>query len=149
MNLRKVRHAISHPVRRHITHLTLPHSYCYTQQMTRSYIKRFDEWIQQKKKLDAHAATSALYVKEREVWWISIGVNVGAEIDGKNELFERPVLIFRKVGREQFYGLPLTSKEKSGPFYRLVHYSDSTGNVCLSQLRVFSTKRLIRKIDVV
>jgi hypothetical protein len=76
-------------------------------------------------------------------------VNVGAEIDGKNELFERPVLIFRKVGREQFYGLPLTSKEKSGPFYRLVHYGDSTGNVCLSQLRVFSTKRLIRKIDVV
>lgn len=76
-------------------------------------------------------------------------MNVGAEIDGKNELFERPVLIFRKVGREQFYGLPLTSKEKFGPFYRLVSYGESAGNVCLSQLRVFSTKRLIRKIDVV
>lgn len=58
-------------------------------------------------------------------------------------------MIFRKVGREQFYGLPLTSREKSGPFYRLVHYGDSAGNVCLSQLRVFSTKRLIRKINVV
>ena len=122
---------------------------CYTQQMTKHYIKRFDEWIKQKKKLDAHDTQVSLYTKEREVWWISIGVNVGAEIDGKNELFERPVLIFRKVGREQFYGLPLTSKEKSGPFYRLVHYGDSAGNVCLSQLRVFSTKRLIRKIDVV
>jgi mRNA-degrading endonuclease toxin of MazEF toxin-antitoxin module len=117
--------------------------------MTKHYIKRFDEWIKQKKKLDAHDTQVSLYTKEREVWWISIGVNVGAEIDGKNELFERPVLIFRKVGREQFYGLPLTSKEKSGPFYRLVHYGDSAGNVCLSQLRVFSTKRLIRKIDVV
>lgn len=76
-------------------------------------------------------------------------MNIGAEIDGKNELFERPVLVFRKVGPQQFYSLPLTSKEKSGPFYRLVHYGDSVGNVCLSQLRVFSTKRLIRKIDVV
>jgi mRNA-degrading endonuclease toxin of MazEF toxin-antitoxin module len=99
--------------------------------------------------LDIHDESGELYIKEREVWWISIGVNVGAEIDGKNELFERPVLVFRKVGREQFYGLPLTSKEKSGAFYRLVHYGESDVNVCLSQLRVFSTKRLIRKIDVV
>ena len=111
--------------------------------------KHFDEWSEQKKTIDTHVTKNSLYIKEREVWWISIGVNVGAEIDGKNELFERPVLIFRKVGREQFYGLPLTSKEKYGPFYRLVHYGDSVGNVCLSQLRVFSTKRLIRKIDLV
>ena len=117
--------------------------------MSKKYIKHFDQWIKQKKQLDTYSTTGTLYIKEREVWWISIGVNVGAEIDGKNELFERPVLIFRKVGREQFYGLPLTSKEKSGPFYRLVHYGESAGNVCLSQLRVFSTKRLIRKIDVV
>lgn len=117
--------------------------------MNKMYVKKFDVWNKQKQKINAHKMQDSLYVKEREVWWISVGVNVGAEIDGKNELFERPVLIFRKVGREQFYGLPLTSREKSGPFYRLVHYGDSVGNVCLSQLRVFSTKRLIRKIDVV
>jgi len=127
----------------------LQNTFCYTQLMNKKYIKHFDGWIKQKKKLDSNDGTDSLYIKEREVWWISIGVNVGAEIDGKNELFERPVLIFRKVGRTQFYGLPLTSKEKSGPFYRLVHYGDSAGNVCLSQLRVLSTKRLIRKIDVV
>lgn len=117
--------------------------------MSKKYIKKFDDWNKQKQKINAHEIQNSLYIKEREVWWISVGVNVGAEIDGKNELFERPVLIFRKVGREQFYGLPLTSKEKSGPFYRLVHYGESAGNVCLSQLRVFSTKRLIRKIGVV
>ncbi len=117
--------------------------------MSKKYIKNFADWNNQKQKIDGYKSQSTLYIKEREVWWISIGINVGAEIDGKNELFERPVLIFRKVGREQFYGLPLTSKEKSGPFYRLVHYGDSLGNVCLSQLRVFSTKRLIRKIDVI
>lgn len=117
--------------------------------MKKKYVKKFESWIQQKERIDAHELQDSLYYKEREVWWVSVGVNVGAEIDGKNELFERPVLIFRKVGRQQFYGLPLTSKEKSGSFYRLVHYGESIGNACLSQLRVFSTKRLIRKIDVV
>jgi mRNA-degrading endonuclease toxin of MazEF toxin-antitoxin module len=115
--------------------------------MKQVYIKHHDEWNIQKKNIDVRVMQNSLFIKEREVWWISVGVNIGAEIDGKNELFERPVLVFRKVGREQFYGLPLTSKDKTGPFYRLVHYSGSAGNVCLSQLRVFSTKRLIRKID--
>lgn len=117
--------------------------------MSTTYIKNFDEWNKRKKNISSQKPKDSLYVKEREVWWISVGVNVGSEIDGKNELFERPVLIFRKVGREQFYGLPLTSKDKKGPFYRSVHYGNSTGNVCLSQLKVFSAKRLIRKIDVV
>lgn len=82
--------------------------------MSKKYIKNFADWNNQKQKIDGYKSQSTLYIKEREVWWISIGINVGAEIDGKNELFERPVLIFRKVGREQFYGLPLTSKKNRG-----------------------------------
>lgn len=117
--------------------------------MVKKYVKPFNKWNKQKLKIDTHEMECSLYVKEREIWWISVGVNVGAEIDGKNELCERPVLIFREVGREQFYGLPLTSKEKSGSFYRLFHYGNSAGDICLSQLRVFSSKRLVRKIDVV
>lgn len=117
--------------------------------MSKKYVKHFDEWATQKKKINNHDLKNSLYIKEREVWWISVGINIGDEIDGKNELFERPVLIFRKVGREQFYGLPLTSKEKVGPFYRLVHYGESIGNACLSQLRVFSAKRIIRKIGII
>lgn len=117
--------------------------------MDKKYTKHFDEWNSQKQELDKHITRESLYIKDREVWWVSVGVNIGTEIDGKNKLFERPVLIFRKIGREQFYGLPLTSKEKSGSFYRLINYSGNFGNVCLSQLRVFSTKRLVRKIGVV
>jgi mRNA-degrading endonuclease toxin of MazEF toxin-antitoxin module len=113
----------------------------------KEYIKQFNIWNEQKKKLDVSVSKKPLYFKEREVWWISVGVNVGVEIDGKNELFERPVLILRKVSALQFYGLPLTSKDQSGQFYRLVHYGKGSGQVCLSQLRVFSTKRLLRKID--
>jgi hypothetical protein len=57
--------------------------------------KDFDGWNNVKKKVDTHN-TSSLYFKEREIWWASTGVNIGSESDGKNELFERPVLILKK-----------------------------------------------------
>jgi hypothetical protein len=31
------------------------------------------------------------YAHERDVWWCSLGVNVGVEADGKHGNFERPV----------------------------------------------------------
>lgn len=91
------------------------------------------------------------YYHEREVWWSSVGVNVGYEIDGKNENFERPVLIVRKINQNQFFGIPLTSKNKTGYFYVKVKYSDELGNgaINLSQMKVFSSKRLLRKIGMV
>ncbi|MFA7308472.1 MAG: hypothetical protein WC045_00185 [Patescibacteria group bacterium] len=45
---------------------------------------------------------------EREIWWCSIGKNVGHECDGKNELFERPVLVLKKFNRDTFLGMPIT-----------------------------------------
>ena len=34
--------------------------------------------------------------KEGEIWWCSIGLNVGDEEYGKGPFFQRPVLIFKK-----------------------------------------------------
>ena len=45
---------------------------------------------------------------ERDIWWCSIGVNVGYEVNGKNGPFERPVLIIKKYNNDMFFGLPLT-----------------------------------------
>ena len=86
------------------------------------------------------------YIHEREVWWAAIGVNIGTEIDGKNQQYERPVLVLRKLGKEQFLGVPLTSKNKMGIFYTPVQYGEGNGTACISQIRVFSTQRLLRKI---
>ena len=113
------------------------------------YIKDFDAWNLRKQQIDKNNFEEPLYFKEREVWWISVGVNVGTEIDGKHDLFERPAIIFRKINRAQFYALPITSKDKSGTFYRLVHYGEQSGSACPSQLRAFSAERLLRKIGVV
>jgi len=45
--------------------------------------KDFDGWIVKKKEYHFRKATPPLF-KERDIWWISIGVNVGFEEDGKN-----------------------------------------------------------------
>jgi mRNA interferase MazF len=83
---------------------------------------------------------------EQEIWWCSIGVNIGYEVDGKNTKFERPILVFRKFNKGMFWGIPLTSKIKKGNFYLTFDFKDRKSTIILSQLRILSSKRLIRKM---
>lgn len=58
-------------------------------------MKDFDSWFVLKPKLDAKESKPPL-VSERDIWWLSIGENVGSEIDGKSELHSRPAIVFKK-----------------------------------------------------
>jgi hypothetical protein len=51
-----------------------------------------------------NSGSHPLGYKEREVWWCSVGENIGFEEDGKNELFNRPVLILKIFSKELFWG---------------------------------------------
>ena len=62
-----------------------------------------------KKKLDREASQH-LYFHEREVWFCSVGVNVGMERDARNTKFSRPVVIVKKFNEFMFWGVPLSSK---------------------------------------
>ncbi len=115
--------------------------------MSDEYKKDFDKWNVKKKVVNAVEISSSFYFHEREIWWCAVGVNVGAEMDGKNEHFERPVLIVRKMSKEQFFGVPLTSKDKKGIYFVPVSYGKQQGSICLSQFKTFSSRRLLRKID--
>ena len=104
------------------------------------------EWNEDKKRL--HARDLIPFSNIREVWWCSLGVNIGIEIDGKNENYERPVLILRVFNKEMLWIVPLTSKSKSSKFYFEISYGKGNMSyVILSQSRIISAKRLIRKID--
>ena len=46
--------------------------------------KNFDGWNVKKKLADAKLS-NAPFFKERDIWWMSIGINVGYEEDGKHE----------------------------------------------------------------
>lgn len=66
--------------------------------------KDFDKWSRNKKLLEEHAYAQ-LSFHEREIWWCSLGLNLGDEQDGKHQDFERPVLVLRflrKVSSAQF-----------------------------------------------
>lgn len=84
----------------------------------------------------------------REIWYCSLGQNIGREENGKHASFERPVLILKKFNQEVFFGLPLSSMNKNLPFYYLLDYHEIS-SVLLSQIRVLDSKRLLRKIRTI
>ena len=81
-----------------------------------NFVKRFLEWIKLKEKLHESEYKIPLF-KEGEVWWCALGENVGIEMNGKSKDFTRPVLIFKKLSREGFLGIPMSTKLKEGTWY--------------------------------
>ena len=107
--------------------------------------QEYDNWNKQKK---IFAEANRVYFHKGDVWYASIGKNIGDEEDGKNKNFERPVLITRKFNNSIFIGVPLTSQDKKGKYYhKLISFSGSTA--LLSQVRLFDAKRLLRYIGKV
>jgi len=105
----------------------------------------FDAWNTQKKRTDE--TETILGFKERELWFIRMGKNVGFEQDGKGDEFLRPVLIFKKFNTRVFWGIPLTGTNKQGIFYyRLENIGERRNTAILSQIRLFDVKRLTYKI---
>ena len=111
--------------------------------------KNFDRWNKEKKNLEK-TSSEILVFHEREIWWCSIGINLGDEQDGKNELFERPVLVLRKFNNKIAWVLPMSTKKKEGIYYHSLEHGGKTFSVILSQLRLLSVKRFrrfVRKIS--
>lgn len=106
--------------------------------------KDFDQWNELKKKIDAR---NPVYVSERDIWFCSVGLNVGSEQSGKHELFERPVLVIKEVTSNTFIGVPLTSNKKKGSWY--VEIESTNSSAIISQVKLFDTRRLARKIRVI
>ncbi|MCX6792785.1 MAG: type II toxin-antitoxin system PemK/MazF family toxin [Candidatus Falkowbacteria bacterium] len=110
------------------------------------YLVRFVLWTKLKIRLHLKPEREVVYFKERDIWWTSIGVNISHEEYGKKKYFERPVLILRKINRNIFWGVPMTSKDKIGKYYVKTKFENKNYYFILSQLRAFSSKRLSRKI---
>ena len=110
-------------------------------------IKRFPEWIGIKSKLHDVGRVPAIH--EGEIWWAALGENIGVEINGKSDMFSRPVLILKKLSRFCFMAIPLTSKTKTGSWYATFEFQGKTETAVLVQARVMSVSRLYRKMGSV
>ncbi len=108
-------------------------------------IKHFAEWFTLKKCL--HAKThKPPYVSEGDIWWASVGENIGHEINGKSALFSRPVIIFKKLSHDFYFVIPTTSKEKNGSWYVFFTHKGRNMNACLQQARAIDYRRITSKL---
>lgn len=107
--------------------------------------KDFKEWHNEK--VDLHEHKNRAFFHEREVWFASLGANIGFEQDGKHEKFLRPVIILKKFNNEVCWVIPTTRKDKKGKYYFKFEYKENEfTSVILSQLRLIDSKRLDYKI---
>lgn len=108
--------------------------------------KDYGFWMKVKKEIN-NLYLCPVGFKEREIWYASIGENVGCEEDGKNKRFARPVLILKKFNCRLCLGIPLSSKEKIGKYY--YSFDGNTGKISvaiLSQIKSLDSTRLLHKI---
>jgi mRNA-degrading endonuclease toxin of MazEF toxin-antitoxin module len=125
----------------------------------------FDAWNAEKKNIqhkinqekpltEEEKRKKRVYINEREVWYISLGQNLGSESHGK-KYFRRPVLVIKKVG-SMFFVVPMTTKGKENIFhhevqsvtYNLNEYSNipEISRVQLSQARIVDKARFLERI---
>ena len=108
-------------------------------------ISNYDKWNTLKKKIE-ESNHNPPYFKERDVWWLSVGMNIGYEEYGKGEKFVRPVLVVKKYNRHIFFGVPLTTRLKDNPYYLEIILQRKNISALISQMRSFSTKRMSNKL---
>ncbi len=109
------------------------------------YLLKLVEWTKLKARLHLFGERE-VYFREREIWWVNLGFNIGREQNGKQKGFERPVLVLRKFGGDVLWVLPLSSKTQPRRFTHTIFHNGKQQTVLLSQLRLISRKRLIRKV---
>lgn len=100
-----------------------------------------------KRKIGIHHADRILYFSEQEIWWASIGKNVGSEENGKHHNFERPVLVLKKISKDLFWAIPVTTTIREGSWFFTFDFGQEKRCLILTQIRALSSKRLLRRVD--
>ncbi len=109
------------------------------------YKKDFDGWNDIKKSIDS--GKKNLLYKERDIWWCSLGLNVGFEQDGSGDAHRRPVLVIKGLGPKICLVVPLTSSINQHRMRIPIGIVDGKpASVILSQIRTVDTKRFIGKV---
>lgn len=106
-------------------------------------IINFDSWNVIKKEI--HKNKNRIHFRQGEIWFVSIGQNIGYEVYGKGENFLRPVVIFRKINKNTFLAIPLTSKIKEDKFHCIIDFKEKQNSAILSQVKTIDAKRLAYK----
>lgn len=108
-------------------------------------MKDFKRWSGLKESLDG-LTHKAPFVSEGDIWWVSIGENVGSEIGGKSIQFSRPAIIYKKLAHGFYFVIPTSTKIHDGTWYvPFIHKGIATVG-CLHQSRAVDHRRLSSKL---
>lgn len=105
----------------------------------------FENWSNLKKALNDKNEIPP-YWNIRDVWWLSLGLNIGHEQNGKGEFFKRPVLVINKFNKRLFWGVRLTTQIKDNPHYHHFELNHRKQCALLTQMRLFDASRMTKKM---
>ncbi len=108
-------------------------------------MKDFNAWNEAKQRLDKIDNRPPL-VSEGDIWWASIGENIGTEIGGKSKNFTRPVIIYKKLAHSFYLVIPTTTKQKNGTWFVKFYEGKTEVFACLHQVRTIDYRRLYSKL---
>ena len=111
-------------------------------------MKDFDKWNKIKKDIDNKGIHK--WCRERDVWWYSLGENIGYEQNGKDKNYSRPVLVLKIFSKSICLIVPLTTSTKINKYHiKINNINNQNSVVIFSQIRLIDTKRLEEKITKV
>jgi mRNA-degrading endonuclease toxin of MazEF toxin-antitoxin module len=108
--------------------------------------EQYETWNKEKQKLNEHKRK--LLFKEGEIWWCSVGVNIGEEVYGKGTHFRRPVVILKKLAQNSCVVMPTSTKEKEGTWYFPITVNEKKRFVLMNQIRFISANRFSSRESV-
>ncbi len=111
-------------------------------------MEKFLNWFRKKTHISQQTLPADFHVSVGEIWWCSLGENVGIEINGKGDNYLRPVLILKVFNRQHVWVVPLSSQEQSQFHIKISSLSTSV-TIVVSQLRAVSTLRLFRYVNTI
>ena len=107
--------------------------------------EQFNEWNEEKKSIEKKRVRE-VYIKQRQIWNVKMGKNIGFEENGKGQ-FMRPVVVIKKVGG-LYFTVALTSVNHSSYFHFTLnentyidpYYETKHSKAILSQAKVMDVK---------
>lgn len=108
--------------------------------MDEEAIKKYNIWNETKK--DLNVFSRDLLFKEGEIWWCSVGMNIGEEIYGKGLNFRRPVIILKKLSHNSCVVIPTTTKSRTGTWFYHININFKDRWAMMNQIKFISANRL-------
>lgn len=111
------------------------------------YVKNFHDWFKLKPKIDEEKSKAIF--RPGEIRWVVLGVNVGSEIDGKGDSFNRPCVVVDSFSDKLVLIFPMSTKIKDVPGYINMNIDGKSISVCIHQARTVSPKRILKRITTI